>query len=82
MKCSKRQCSTTKQKMSSNTFVFIIKSTLIYYIFFSVISVFISSDLNNLLFTQWGTDERILFLLSLVTYQTLYLVAGDYNSLN
>ena len=82
MKCSKRQCSTTKQKMNSNTFVFIIKSTLIYYIFFSVISVFISLDLNNLLFTQWGTDERILFLLSLVTYQTLYLVAGDYNSLN
>ena len=66
----------------SNTFMFIVKSALIYYIFFSLMLVFISSDLNNLLFTEWKTDERILFVITLVTYQICYSIAGDDNSLN
>ena len=66
----------------SNTFMFIVKSTLIYYVFFSLVLVFISLDLNNLLFTEWKIDERILFIVTLVTYQILYSVAGDDNSLN
>ena len=66
----------------SNTFMFIIKSTLVYYIFFSLLLVFISSDFNNLLFTKWTIDERILFVVSLVTYQICYSVAGNDNSLD
>ena len=66
----------------SNIFMFIIKSTLVYYVFFSLVLVFTSLDLNNLLFTEWKIDERILFIVTLVTYQILYSVAGDDNSLN
>ena len=66
----------------SNMFMFIVKSTLIYYVFFSLVLVFTSLDLNNLLFTEWKIDERILFIVTLVTYQILYSVAGDDNSLN
>ncbi len=66
----------------SNAFMFIIKSTLIYYIFFSLVLVFISLDSNNLLFTEWKIDERILFIVTLVTYQICYSVAGNDNSLN
>ena len=66
----------------SNIFMFIIKSMLIYYIFFSLVLVFTSLDLNNLLFTEWKTDERILFIVTLVTYQICYSVAGNDNSLN
>lgn len=72
-------CKSTK---SSNTFTFIVKSTLIYYIIFSSIALFINSDLNSLLFTEWESDIRILFIVSLVTYQILYLVSGDYHSLD
>ncbi len=66
----------------SNIFMFIIKSMLIYYIFFSLVLVFTSLDLNNLLFTEWKTDERILFIVTLVTYQICYSVAGNDNFLN
>ena len=66
----------------SNTFMFIVKSTLVYYVFFSSVLVFISLDSNSLLFTEWKIDERILFIVTLVTYQILYSVAGDDNSLN
>ncbi len=66
----------------SNAFMFIIKSTLIYYIFFSLVLVFTSLDLNNLLFTEWKTDERILFIVTLVTYQICYSVAGNDNFLD
>lgn len=66
----------------SNMFMFIVKSTLVYYVFFSLVLVFTSLDLNNLLFTEWKIDERILFIVTLVTYQILYSVAGDDNSLN
>ena len=66
----------------SNMFMFIVKSTLVYYVFFSLVLVFTSLDLNNLLVTEWKADERILFIVTLVTYQILYSVAGDDNSLN
>ena len=66
----------------SNIFMFIIKSMLIYYIFFSLVLVFTSLDLNNLLFTEWKIDERILFIVTLVTYQICYSVAGNDNSLD
>lgn len=66
----------------SNIFMFIIKSMLIYYIFFSLVLVFTSLDLNNLLFTEWKTDERILFIVTLVTYQICYSVAGNDNFLD
>ena len=66
----------------SNTFMFIVKSTLVYYIFFSLVLVFTSLDLNNLLFTEWKIDERILFIVTLVTYQICYSVAGNDNYLD
>ena len=66
----------------SNMFMFIVKSTLVYYVFFSLVLVFTSLDLNNLLFTEWKIDERILFIVTLVTYQICYSVAGDDNSLD
>ena len=66
----------------SNMFMFIVKSTLVYYVFFSLVLVFTSLDLNNLLFTEWKIDERILFIVTLVTYQICYSVAGNDNSLN
>ena len=66
----------------SNIFMFIIKSMLIYYIFFSLVLVFTSLDLNNLLFTEWKIDERILFIVTLVTHQICYSVAGNDNSLD
>ena len=66
----------------SNTFMFIVKSTLVYYVFFSLVLVFTSSDLNNLLVTEWKIDERILFIVTLVTYQICYSVAGNDNYLD
>ena len=68
----------------SNIFngMFIIKSTLIYYVFFSLVLVFTRLDLNNLLFTEWKTDERILFIVTLITNQICYSVAGNDNSLD
>ena len=68
----------------SNIFngMFIIKSTLIYYVFFSLVLVFTSLDLNNLLFTEWKTDERILFIVTLIAYQICYSVAGNDNYLD
>ena len=72
-------CKSTK---SSNTLAFIVKSTLIYYIIFSSVALFISLDTNMLLFTEWENDKRILFAITLVTYQILYLISGDYHSLD
>ena len=66
----------------SNTFMFIVKSTLVYYVFFSLVLVFTSSDLSNLLVTEWKIDERILFIVTLVTYQICYSVAGNDNYLD
>ena len=66
----------------SNMFMFIVKSTLVYYVFFSLVLVFTSLDLNNLLVTEWKADERILFIVTLVTYQICYSVAGNDNSLD
>ena len=72
-------CKPTKP---SNTLTAIVKSTLIYYIIFSLISLFISLDINTLLFTEWENDKRTLFVITLVTYQILYLASGDYHSLD